>query len=166
MVRRVAFKKALLGGVLGALAWEAALRLLILFGLPMFDIVRILGTMLCGDDAPVGQWWPVGVAMHSSVGAMWAMFYAYFFWSLVDARPVFQGVLFSFLPAALAGLIMIPQMDLMLNGTHPHLGVFAIGIGTAGPVSVIVGHMIYGSILGSIYVRPVGYAVGKRIVYG
>jgi hypothetical protein len=77
-----------------------------------------------------------------------------------------QGILFSFLPAALAGLVMIPQMDLMLNGTHPPLGVFARGLGVGGPVSVVVGHMIYGAILGSLYVRPVGYAVGKRMVYG
>jgi hypothetical protein len=166
MIRRVAFKKALLGGVLGALAWEAAARVLVLFEVPMFDIVRILGTMLCGEDAPFWQWWPVGAAMHGAVGAMWAMFYAYFFWSLVDTRPILQGILFSFLPAALAGLVMIPQMDLMLNGTHPPLGVFARGLGVGGPVSVVVGHMIYGAILGSLYVRPVGYAVGKRMVYG
>ena len=166
MIRRVAFKKAFLGGVLGALAWEAAVRVLILFGLPMFDIVRTLGIMVSGEDALFWQWWAAGAAMHSAVGAVWAIFYAYFFWSLVDARPVLQGLLFSFLPAVLAGLIMIPQMDLMLADTHTRLGVFAIGVGMDGPISVVVGHMIYGAILGSIYVRPVGYPVGKRMVYG
>ena len=166
MIRRVAFKKALLGGVLGALAWEAAIRLLAWLGVPMFDVVRVLGMMHQGPDTEFWVWWPLGIAMHSAVGAMWAMFYAYFFWSLVDTRPILQGLLFSVLPAILAGLIMIPQMDLMLNGTLPHFGIFAIGLGLAGPVSVVLGHMIYGAVLGSMYVRPVGYPAGKRIVYG
>ena len=166
MIRRVAFKKALFGGVLGALAWEAMVRVLIMLGMPMFDIVRVLGMMVVGDDAQVWQWWPAGAAMHSVVGTMWAMFYAYFFWSLVDTRPILQGILFSLFPALLAGLVMIPQMDLMLNGAQPTFGVFAIGVGWEGPVSIVLGHLIYGAVLGYFYIRPVGYPVGKRIVYG
>jgi hypothetical protein len=104
--------------------------------------------------------------MHAVVGCVWATFYAYFFWSLFDTRPVFQGILFSLLPAVLAGLIMVPQMDLMLNGAHPPLRLFAVGLGALGPLSIFVGHLIYGLVLGVIYVRPVGYAVGKRVAYG
>jgi hypothetical protein len=62
---------------------------------------------------------------------------------------------------------MIPQMDFMLNGQHPPLRTFAIGMGILGPISVIVGHLIYGLVMGSINVRPVGYRVGRhKIQYG
>ena len=166
MIRRVAFKKALIGGALGALAWEVVIRLTILAGLPMFDLVRILGTLVFGERAAVWLWWPAGMAMHALVGAVWAVFYAYFFWSLFNIRPQIQGLLFALLPTLLAGLIMVPQMDLMLNGAYPPFRVFAIGIGIVGPASLILGHLIYGAVLGSIYIRPVGYPVGKRIVYG
>ena len=166
MIRRVAFKKAVLGGALGALAWELVVRALIVFGMPMFDIVRILGTMVLGAGSPAWQWWVVGMGMHAVVGCVWATFYAYFFWSLFDTHPVFQGILFSLLPAVLAGLIMVPQMDLMLNGAHPPLRVFAVGLGVLGPISIFAGHFIYGLVLGVMYVRPVGYPVGKRVVYG
>lgn len=166
MIRRVAFKKAVIGGAFGALAWEVGVRVLILAGFEMFDLVKVLGTMVFGEGSPAWQWWPVGMIMHAVVGAVWAIFYAYFFWSLMDWRPLFQGLLFSIFPAVLAGLIMIPQMDLMLNDAHRPFRVFAIGIGFLGPVSVILGHLIYGMVLGSIYVKPVGYPVGKRIVYG
>jgi hypothetical protein len=166
MIRRVAFRKAVTAGVAGAGAWEAVVRLLIWLGLPMFDLVRVLGTMGFGAGAPVWKWWPVGMAMHAVVGAVWAIFYAYFFWSLIDARPILQGILFSLLPTLLAGLIMIPQMDLMLDGAHTPFLVFATGIGILGPVSVLAGHIIYGVVLGAIYVRPVGYPVGRRAVYG
>jgi hypothetical protein len=167
MIRRVAFGKAVLAGLAGAGAWEGVVRLLIWLGLPMFDLVSVLGTMLLGQGAQVWEWWPIGMAMHSMVGAIWAIFYAYFFWSFFDLNPVAQGILFSLIPAVLAGLIMIPQMDFMLDGQHPPFRTFAIGIGMFGPVSVFAGHFIYGVVLGSIYVRPVGYRVGRyRIKYG
>ena len=40
MIRIVSFRKALLAGAAGALAWEVVLRLLLLAGLPLADIVR------------------------------------------------------------------------------------------------------------------------------
>jgi hypothetical protein len=163
MIRRVAFKKAVIGGALGALAWEAAVRLLIFLGLPMFDLVSVLGTMIVGPRAELWQWWPIGMAMHAVVGAIWAIFYAYFFWSFYDFKPALQGVIFSLLPAVLAGLIMIPQMDFMFEGASPDLRTFAIGIGWLGPVSVISGHVIYGVVMGLIYKRPVGYPVGRLV---
>jgi hypothetical protein len=57
MIRRVAFKKAFLGGVIRVLAWEVTIRVRILLGLPMFDIVLILGTLLCRGGALFWQWW-------------------------------------------------------------------------------------------------------------
>ena len=167
MIRRVAFKKAIVGGVLGALAWEFAVRLLLLIGLPMFDLVRVLGTMIVGQRGDFWEWWPIGMSMHALVGAVWATFYAYFFWSFYDLPPIVQGMCFSILPALLAGCIMVPQMDLMLDGQLPQFRFFAAGIGWLGPVSIFLGHLIYGAVLGSIYTRPVGYPAGRRWkVYG
>ena len=163
MVRRVAFEKAILGGALGALAWEIVVRALLLAGLPMFDLVRTLGTLAVGERVEVWLWWPTGMAMHALVGAIWATFYAYFFWSFYDLKPTLQGMVFSILPTLLAGFIMIPQMDFMADGRGPQLRTFALGIGSLGPVSVVLGHIVYGATMGSVYQRPVGYATGKRI---
>jgi hypothetical protein len=166
MLRLVAFKKAILAGVLGALGWEVVARLLIWLGLPLFDLVYMLGTIAFGRETAFWQWWTVGMLTHGLVGAIWAIFYAYFFWSAFDYPPVLQGILFSFLPALLAGLIMIPQMDymhpLVIEDGLPRNGFFAIGIGWGGPAAVLLGHLIYGTILGSIYTKPVGYPVGRR----
>jgi hypothetical protein len=170
MIRRVAFGKAILAGAGGALAWEAVVRVLILLGVPLFDLVFTLGTMILGQVAP-WLWWPVGMVLHATVGAIWSIFYAYFFWSNFDWRPAMQGLVFSFGPAVLAGLIMVPQMGfmhgLMLNGTLPTPGVFAAKLGWGGPAGILLGHLIYGMVMGTVYVRPVGYRAGRRIVpYG
>jgi hypothetical protein len=167
MVRRVAFKKAVFAGASGALVWELAVRALILAGFPLFDLVKTLGTLVFWHGAHAVYWWPVGLVMHLIVGAIWAIFYAYFFWSILDLRPVLQGMVFSLLPALLAGLIMIPQMDIMIDGQMPPFGKFALGMGWFGPASVIAGHLIYGAVMGSLYTKPVGYAVRKKeVVYG
>jgi hypothetical protein len=165
VIRRVAFRKALLAGVLGALAWEAVVRGLILLGLPLGDLVRFLGTMIAVNTPPA-VWWPAGLALHASVGAVWAIFYAYFFWSTFEWRPGIQGLAFTLIPILLAGLVMLPQLGwmhpLVLRGEIPSPGLFGVGVGWGGPVSVVLGHMIYGLTIGSLYTRPVGYAVRRR----
>ena len=170
MIRRVAFGKAILAGASGALAWELVARLLISLGLPLFDLVYVLGTMVLGDATP-WLWWPVGLAMHAAVGSIWAIFYAYFFWSTYGWPPAAQGLIFSLGPAVLAGLVMVPQMSLMhplvLEGKLPGAGLFGVRLGWGGPVGVLLGHLVYGAVMGGIYTRPVGYRVGRRVLpYG
>jgi hypothetical protein len=170
MIRRVAFGKAILAGAAGALAWEVALRVLILLGLPLFDLVFILGSMITRAVQP-WLWWPVGMALHATVGAIWAIFYAYFFWSTYDWSPTLQGLVFSLGPAVLAGLIMVPQMGfmhpLMINGTLTQPGLFALQLGWGGPAGILFGHLVYGAVMGTFYIKPVGYRVGRRVIpYG
>jgi hypothetical protein len=170
MIRRVSFKKAIIAGLLGAVAWDAAARILELFGVPIFDLVHVLGSIAAGAYAPAWKWWTAGMLLHCTVGAIWAIFYAYFFWSTFDYRPVVQGVLFSLLPTLLAGLVMVPQLYLMQTAGAAMAegnGIFAIGVGAGGPLMLVIGHLVYGSVLGSLYIRPVGYPTGGKVVpYG
>src|SRR5438105_583048 len=91
MIRRVAFSKAILAGVLGALAWEAVARALILLGVPLVDIIQMLGTAVW-SQSPSQIWWPTGMLLHAGIGAIWAIFYAYFFWSELPLKPIYQGL--------------------------------------------------------------------------
>ncbi len=45
MIRSVAYSKAVLAGMAGAIAWEIVARLLIWAGVPFFDLVMTLGTL-------------------------------------------------------------------------------------------------------------------------
>lgn len=164
MIRVVSYWKAILAGVAGALAWEAAARLLIWAGLPMFDMVRLLGTLFV-DDRGSWLWWPAGLVLHLGVGALWAIFYAYFCWSVLRFRPPVQGLIFSAVPAVLAILIVRPQLELMhmpVMGHFPYSGLFGVSDGWIGPVGIVLGHAIYGLVMGALYVRPVGHRVGTE----
>ena len=169
MIRRVAFRKAVLAGIIGAAGWELVVRALILLGVPLGDLVRLLGTMVAGNAPPL-VWWPAGLVLHASVGAVWAVFYAYFFWSTFDWSPPLQGLVFSFIPIVLAGLIMLPQLALMhplvLRGEMPRPGLFSFGIGWGGAAAIVLGHLIYGVVMGSLYTRPVGYRAARGPVHG
>src|SRR4051812_25745885 len=114
-----------------------------------------------------GVWtcWIVGMTLHLLVGAIWAVFYAYFFWSALPLRPVLQGLLFAFVPMPLAILIMHPQLELMTpivqEGGAPPSGLFGLSGGWHEPLSIAMGHLIWGAVLGLLYTRPVGYAANR-----
>ena len=163
MIRIVALRKAALAGVAGALAWEIAMRAFRLGGLDLFDIVRILGTLAFPDGPPIA-WWTAGVAIHAAVGAIWAIFYAYFFWSVLNWRPAFQGMAFSILPALLALFVAYPQLHMMhLGGPVAQFDTIAVMRAISGreAVGLLLGHLIYGGVLGALYTHPVGYPTAR-----
>ena len=168
MLRVVAFRKAILAGAAGALVWEAAIRILAIAGVPVFDLVRELGTLAFPNGTPL-EWWPAGIVAHSTVGAAWALFYAYFFWGRFRWPPALQGLAFAALPALLAILIVIPQLDLM----HRHQEVVPLGwrsyLGGFEPTklaALLFGHALFGLTVGAIYTHPVGYSVGRPRHHG
>ncbi len=161
MLRVVAFKKAILAGAAGAIAWEAAILILAFVGVPIFDMVRELGTLVFPGGRPM-EWWPAGIAAHALVGAGWALFYAYFFWARFRWRPAVQGLVFAAIPALLAILIVVPQLQLMHlpeNAVrldwHWYLG----GLEQTKLAGLLIGHVVFGLTIGSIYTHPVGYRI-------
>ena len=165
MLRVVAFRKAVLAGILGAIVWEAALRLLALAGLPLFDVVRALGTLAFANGS-AAQWWPVGMAAHAAVGAIWAITYAYFFWARFDWPPALQGLAFAALPAALATMVVVPQFELMhLEQEVVKLDwpMLLAGLEPRVLAGVLIGHLIFGLTVGALYTRPVGYPASQPI---
>ena len=85
MIRSVAYGNAVLAGMAGAVAWEIVARALIWAGVLFFDIVGTLGTVVLPDASPWASW-GLGFLLHLVVGAIWAVFYAYFFWSALPVR--------------------------------------------------------------------------------
>jgi beta-glucosidase/6-phospho-beta-glucosidase/beta-galactosidase len=167
MIRSVAYSKAVLAGMAGAIAWEVVARLLIWAGVPFFDLVMTLGTLVLPNATPWASWL-AGMSVHLLVGSIWAVFYAYFFWSILPLRPVLQGLVFAFVPMPLAILIMHPQFDLMhplvQSGELPSSGLFGLGGGMHEPLSIAAGHLIWGTVLGLLYTRPVGYPTNRPLL--
>ena len=163
MLRVVSYRKAILAGAAGALAWEAAVRIAALGGVPIFDLVHELGT-LPFPQGSAAEWWPAGMLAHAAVGAGWALFYAYFFWGRLRWPRALQGLAFAALPAILAILIVVPQLQLM--HLHQHVAPlswqwYAGGLGQTKVASLLLGHAVFGLTVGMIYTRPVGYRADR-----
>jgi beta-glucosidase/6-phospho-beta-glucosidase/beta-galactosidase len=164
VLRIVAYRKAILAGAVGALVWEAAARLLLLLGVPVFDLVRELGTLPFPRGGAV-EWWPVGLIGHAGVGAAWALFYAYFFWARFRWPPVLQGLAFAALPAALAAFVMIPQLELMHARTELvqlDWRSFTVALDPHILAGLLMGHALFGLTVGAIYTHPVGYPATRK----
>jgi len=167
MLRKVAFSKALLAGAAGAIAWEMAARLIgLLLGEPLFDITYLLGTLVTGEG-PANVWWPIGVALHMLVGAIWAVFYAYFFWSVLNRPPWLQGIAFSLLPMVLAAFVMRPQLEVMhplvAAGGLPYSGLYGLRASGSSWTGLVLGHLIWGAVLGALYTHPVGRPTSRPL---
>jgi beta-glucosidase/6-phospho-beta-glucosidase/beta-galactosidase len=163
MLRIVDFPKAILAGAAGAIVWEAAIRVLTIAGVPVFDLVRELGTLAFPDGSAI-LWWPAGMAAHALVGAGWALFYAFFFWGRFRWPRALQGLVFAALPAILAILIVVPQLQLM------HLGATAVrldwrwylgGLEQTKLAGLLIGHALFGLTVGTLYNHPVGYRADR-----
>ena len=163
MIRVVDFKKACIAGVAGAAAMEGVLRGFALAGLPVFDLVQELGGVVFNHSRLLG--WGVGLGVHAFVGIMWALFYAYFFWSRLDLPPPLQGLTFASIPAVLALFIVHPQLTLMqMDQDMVRVSVpMLLGtIGTREVSGILLSHSVFGLVLGALYTRPVGYKAGNR----
>jgi beta-glucosidase/6-phospho-beta-glucosidase/beta-galactosidase len=164
VIRQVAYGKAMLAGVLGALAWAAAAWLLRLAGLPVTDMVREVGAVAAPQGSEAMRL-AAGLALHLGAGAIWGLFYAFFFFSLLPLRPVLQGMVFAVLPLLLVLLVLRPQLELMLmegveTGAVARNGLPHLGTDLGAKLSLALGHMVWGAVLGALYVRPVGFRAG------
>ncbi|MEO7387297.1 MAG: hypothetical protein ABIX37_10210 [Gammaproteobacteria bacterium] len=147
-----------MAGAAGALAWELAARTLILLGVPVVDMVKTIGT-LAAPAGPAWLWWPAGLAVHLTVGVIGAIFYAYFVWARLTWKPVFQGLTFGVV-AALPVIFAVYPLLLVMHSTatvvHMNLMSYTDMISGAQRVELVLGHAIYGAVLGALYTRPVG----------
>ena len=131
------FTKALLAGVAGTVALTMLTYIAPMMGMPEMDIPQMLSGFM-GVPAIAG--W----LAHFMVGTVFAVLYAYAFVSRFPGSPVVKGMVYGLIPWLLAQIMVNPMMG---------AGVFALN--TPAPMLMVVGslmgHLVYGGVLGAIY---------------
>ena len=163
MIRVVSLKKAITAGIAGAAVMEIFSLGGRLAGLNTVDLVQQLSTV----DFPKWPLFAVGAALlvHLGTGVCWAVFYAFMFWGRLRLRPPLQGLLFAAVPAALATLVVYPELALMRRGADMvtlSLASYFAPLSVPVVASLAVAHALFGLTVGAIYRKPVGYAVGHK----
>src|SRR5690348_5891464 len=163
MIRVVALPKAIAAGLAGAAVMEVYSFAVGAAGLPSVDFVRDLSAVAFRNSPVLTT--ASALAAHLSIGVCWAIFYAFFVWGRIHARPLVQGLVFSLLPATLAILIVYPELSLIRRASDVVTLDPASFLGALSPpmaASLLVAHALFGLTIGAIYRRPVGYAAGKK----
>lgn len=132
--------RAMLGGVVGTLVMTAMMYMVApMMGLKM-DIAQMLGSML-GNN-----WW-AGMMMHFVNGTIiFPLIYAYLLYQWLPGGPAMKGTTWGIVLWLLAQAVVMP----MMGG-----GFFSAAMGgMMAVVGSLVGHLLYGSILGVIAGGP------------
>jgi len=130
--------------ILGGFAGTIALTLLMyvgapMMGIPKMDIASMLGSILGG--------WTMGMVMHWINGViLFPLIFGLLLFSRLPGAPVTKGLLWGVTLWLVAGLMVMPLMGAGFFGTA-HGGVMAA-------VASLMGHVIYGALLGGIAARP------------
>jgi beta-glucosidase/6-phospho-beta-glucosidase/beta-galactosidase len=163
MIRVVSLKKAVIAGLSGAAIMEAVSYAASRIGLSSADFVRQISSTAF-DGSPLAAA-VVATIVHLSIGVCWAVFYAFFVWSRIRARPPIQGLVFAIVPASLAILVVYPELALMrvhADVVKLDLRTFFAPLSASTVGTLVVAHALFGLTVGAIYRRPVGYSVDHR----
>lgn len=128
--------RSMLGGFVGTLVMTAMMYMVApMMGLKM-DIAQMLGSML-------GNNWGAGMMMHFVNGTIvFPLIYAYLLYQWLPGGPTMKGTAWGVILWLLAQVMVMP----MMGG-----GFFSMAMGgMMAVVSSLIGHLLYGSILGAI----------------
>jgi len=124
-----------------------------MMGMPKMDIAAMLGSMLGGGmPGPMsGAWW-VGMLIHFVNGTIiFPLIYAYGLYPVLPGAPWAKGAIWGVVLWVLAQAMAMPMMGMGFFSAQAPLPLM-------GVMGSLIGHLVYGAILGGIAGR------GRRAV--
>src|SRR5919204_6606384 len=134
------FARAALGGFVGTVAMTAMMYIVApMMGLHM-DIAAMLGSMLGGS-------WIAGMVMHFVNGSViFPAIYAYVLYAHLPGSPAIRGTIWGLVLWLVAQTVVMPMMG---------AGLFSSAMGgVMAAMGSLIGHLLYGSLLGVIASAP------------
>lgn len=142
MKSQISFTKAIVGGISATIIMTLFTVMGGMMNIKM-DIPAMLGSMFGGNLM-------IGWLMHFMIGIILAINYAVIFYPKSNIPPLWlRGALFGILPWFMAQIVVMPMMS-MMNGMQFSSGLFSGSIIMA--TASLVGHLVFGAVLGSIYI--------------
>jgi uncharacterized membrane protein YagU involved in acid resistance len=143
------FKSAFIAGAIATAAMTIFTFMASLMGFEM-DIPKMLaGTM----NAPI----VVGWTAHFMIGEILAVSFAIVFLKKTNkSANLTSGAMFGLIPWLIAQVMVMPVMSIINGGSYA-AGLFSASIIIA--MASLIGHLIYGAVLGSIYKPKIATAI-------
>lgn len=138
--------RGLLAGAVGTAAITMLMLGAPLMGMPKMPIGEMLGSFLHIGSA-------AGWAMHVVIGLVLALMYAGWFATRLPGGPALRGAIYGFGVFLVAQVVVTP----MMGG-----GVFSGG-NVPMIMGSLMGHLVYGALVGLIYREPAGFGELSRV---
>jgi hypothetical protein len=148
---------AILGGLVGGLAFLVVVYMGLATGMTRMNFLTILGSMMA-PKAPRGTAYTIGVVIHMMLSAVFGLIHAAVLTAL-DVASVGSAATWDGLLGAVHGVGALIVMPMMLAMAHPRIrtgdlerpGVLMTGFGTITPLGSLVAHIAFGVVTGSVY---------------
>ena len=131
------FGKAIVAGLVGTLVMTMVMLMGPLMGMPPMPVGKMLADFMGMPEA-------LGWVVHFMIGTVLALIYVFVFASKLPGNGLVRGALYGLLPWLLSQIMVNPMMG---------AGLFASN--TSAPVMMaigsLMGHMIYGAVVGGVY---------------
>lgn len=137
-------KPKLSRAVLGGLAGTAAMTMMMYFVAPMMtgstmDIAAELGRMMGGS-------WALGMMAHVMNGVLiFPLVYAFVLYGMLPGPPTARGALWGLALWLVAQVVVMPMIG---------AGFFSSNVGMPSAVASLMGHLVYGILLGVVAGGP------------
>ncbi len=128
--------RAVFAGIVATAVMSLLMVMAPMMGLPRMSLPGMIATW---TGVPIVLGWVI----HFGVGSVLAVLYAGLFAAHLHGPGPVRGMLYALLPWIVAGVVVMPMMG---------IGVFGGSTGMA--IGSLIGHLVYGLVLGGIYPAP------------
>lgn len=126
-----------------------------MMGLTDFSYERYVGSVFFVGDPQAYHSWTLGFILNSLMGAVFALFYAYFFEFVFGKAKARLGTLLGIGHTALAAVAIFPFFNMahefMGTELYPGFGILGSGINAGTPILILAGHLLFGATVGLLY---------------
>jgi uncharacterized membrane protein YagU involved in acid resistance len=130
---RVRAGKAVFAGVVGTAAMTVLMLMAPVMGFPPMNVGSMLGSVMGGSAA-------IGWVAHFMIGAILALAFAALFAARLPGPLPIRGMIYGLLPWLAAQVVVMPMM-----GVGFFSGSLAAALGS------LMGHLVYGAVVGVVY---------------
>lgn len=143
---------AILGGFLGTVAFTMLMFAGPMMGMPPMDLPTVLGTMFTTNMSLA---FVIGLLIHFFIGSIiLALVYYLFVRDVLPGAYWLRGLIYAVGVWLVAMVVVMPMMDvvhpLVVSGMMKGPGFFVSSMGPMAAVGSLIGHLIYGAILGAL----------------
>lgn len=146
-------------GMVGAVMMMAWIDTFFMLGQTDFAFEHFVGSLLHGSPYGARTWFP-GFLANLILGGLFGVMYAYAFENYSRRATASVGIRLGAIHAALAGVFFFPFMRVLHEEAGMPLyergfGFLGASVSPATPLLILVGHLIFGMTMGTLY-GPVG----------